>query len=243
MKLFRSSLLMLSETAAFGWFILKDLSFLAVLPLIPLGVLYCYLSKVQRYKILWLNGICALFSIFITSYVASQGLFEGKGLVALLCLSLSVGMMGVQACGGELERISGWWMSVFLIIFVVMSFATLSGARWRYELPSIGNWFDILFFYVLAFSEPLSLGKDYRAAPLALGILMIPFGVVSYLALGPGAFSMAEYPYLAVWSGVSISSFHHLEGIILGLYYGAGMFRAAHFLGHFQDRMTKKVTV
>ncbi len=243
MRLFRSSLLMLSETAAFGWFVLKDISFPAILPLIPLGLLYCYWSKMQRDKILWLNGICALFSVFLTAYVASYGLFEGKGLVALLCLTLAIGMMGVQTRFGELERISGWWMTVFLIIFAAMSVATLGGARWRQELPPMGHWGDILIFYLLAFLEPMSLGKDYRAAPLALGILLIPFGVAAYLALGSGACSMAEYPYLAVWSGVSVSAFHHLEGIIIGLYYGTGMLRAAHFFGHFQDQMTKKVTV
>ena len=243
MKLFRSSLLMMGEVAAFGWFILKDISFLAVLPLIPLGVVFCCLIGTRKNKILWLNGISAFFSLFITAFIAAQGLFEGKGLVMLLCLTLGISLMGIQIREGELERISGWWMTVFLLVFVAMLIATLPGIRWRQELPSVGKWTDVLVFYMLAFLEPLSLGTDYRAAPLALGILLIPFGFAAYLALGKTAFSMTEYPYLTVWSGVSVSAFHHIEGIIISLYYGVGMLRAAHFFRHFQEQMTKKVIV
>lgn len=236
MKLFRSSLLMLGETAAFGWFILRDLSVLAVLPLIPLGLLYCRFVCFEVKKLLWLNGICAVFTLVITSTVAAEGLFGGKGLWMLLCLAIGIGLIGVHISADEVERISAWWMWLFLLVFIGMLLGALAGMRVRSELPSLGEWRDILVFYLLAFADPLSLGKSYRAAPLALGILLVPFGIVSYLALGKGAFSMAEFPYLSVWSGVSVSAFHHTEGIILGLLYGIGILRVVFFLGHFKDR-------
>ncbi|MBQ7936496.1 MAG: hypothetical protein IJ333_09185 [Clostridia bacterium] len=239
MKLFRSSLLMLAESAAFGWFILRDISFLAVLPLIPLGLLFCRLNhRFATGKVFWLNGICMAFSVVVTAFVAAEGLFEGKGLLTLLALTLAIGFIGLQIHTYELERISGWWMTAFLIVFIGMLLATLPGIRWRQQLPPMGDWKDILIFYLLAFSEPFSLGKDYRCAPLALGGLLVPFGIAAYLALGNGAFAMAEYPYLSVWSGVSISAFHHIEGIILSLYYGMGALRAAHFFGHFKDKIS-----
>ena len=236
MKLFRSSLLMMGEAAAFGWFMLRDISVLAVLPLIPLGLLYCRLIKFEAKDILWLNGVCTAFTLVITAFVSAEGLFGGKGFWMLLSLALSISLMGVQASTREVERISSWWMWLFLLVFVAMFIGSFAGLRMRHELPPQGDWKDILIFYLLAFVDPLSLGKSYRAAPLALGILLIPFGIIAYLALGNGAFSMAEYPYLSVWTGVSVSAFHHTEGIILSLFYGIGILRAAHFLGHFKDR-------
>ena len=243
MRSFRSSLLIMTEAAAFGWFILRDISYLVILPLIPLGVLFCWLMKRIDKKILWLNGCCAIVAVFLSAFITSEGLFEGEGLVMLVCLSLAVSLTGVQIRLAELERISGWWLCVFIVVFSVMLFATLPGIRWCRELPDFGNAIDILIFYLLVFLEPFSMGKDYRAAPLALGVLLLPFGFLSYLALGHKAFDMAEYPYLSVWSGVSISAFHHIEGIIIGLFYGIGILRMAHFLRHFEERMTKKVIV
>ena len=110
-----------------------------------------------------------------------------------------------------------------------MIIATLPGIRWADKMPSCGSWRDILFFYLLAFAEPFSLGREYRASPIILGVLLIPFGLAAYLALGDGAFEIAQFPYLSVWSGVAVSAFHHLEGIILCFYYGTAAFRMAHF--------------
>ncbi len=227
MKLFRSALLILGETAALGWFILRDISFMAVLPLIPLGVLFYTLHRLNPVR--WLDGLTALLSGVTVAYTVSVGVFDGNGFVTLLLLLAAVSLMAFKVPKEELHRISGWWMAAFLAVFIAMLIATLPGVRLQNGLPAIGNWVDILIFYLLAFAEPLSLGKAYRAAPLALGMLLIPFALAAYLALGNGAFSMAEYPYLSVWAGVAVSSFHHIEGIILCLYYGTGALRLAHF--------------
>ena len=227
MKLFRSALLILSETAAFGWFIFRDISFMAILPLIPLGVVFYTLHRLSPIR--WLDGITAVLSALTVAYTVSLGVFDGNGFFTLLLLLAAVSLAALKVSKEELQRISGWWLAVFLAVFIVMLIATLPGVRLQKELPAIGSWLDIFIFYLLAFAEPLSMGKDYRAAPLALGILLIPFGLAAYLALGNGAFTLAEYPYLSVWAGVAVSAFHHIEGIILCLYYGAGALRLAHF--------------
>ncbi len=230
MKLFRSALLILGETAAFGWFILRDISFMAILPLIPLGVVFYRFHRSSRMG--WLDGLTAVISAVIVTYTVSVGVFDGRGFLALLLLLGAVSLLALKVPKEELQRISGWWLAAFLAVFIAMLIATLPGVRLQSELPSVGGWADILIFYLLAIAEPLSLGKDYRAAPLALGILLIPFGLAAYLALGQGAFAMAEYPYLSVWAGVDVSAFHHIEGIILCLYYGVGALRLSHFVVH-----------
>ncbi len=221
-------MLILGETAAFGWFLLRGISPLAVLPLIPFGVVFYALHPGKPIR--WLNGITAVISAFMVASVTSVGVFDGKGFLALLALLPATALIGLCAPKREIERISGWWMAGFLLAFIAMLIASLPGIRLPNEWPKWGGVRDILIFYLLIFAEPLSLGKSYRAAPLALGILLLPFAVVSYLALGTGAFSMAEYPYLSVWAGVAVSAFHHVEGIILCLYYGAGALRLNHFL-------------
>jgi hypothetical protein len=231
MKLFRSSLLLMGQTAALGWFILQDISFLAVLPLIPLGVVFYFLNRFSSIK--WLNGIFALVSSVMVAFAVSVGVFDGDGFLTLLCLLIAVSLMAVTVPKKELTRISGWWLTAFLLIFVAMLIATLPGLRWHPQLPPVGNWGDILVFYLLSFGESFSLGKEYRGAPFALSLLLLPFSVAAYYALGSGAFGMAEYPYLSVWAGVSISAFDHIEGIILCLYYGVGVVRAAHFFTEF----------
>ncbi len=230
MKLFRSTLLLLGETAALGWFILHNLSFVALLPLIPLALLFYRFHKVPMEKVKWLNGVCALISVAITAFIVSVGIFDGRGFIALCFLIIAASFMAIGVPGQELDRISGWWLAGFAVVFTIMFVATLPGVRWRSELPEIGPWQDILVFYLLAFLEPLSMGREYRAAPMALGILLLPFALAAYLALGNGAFSLAEYPYLSVWAGVAISAFHHIEGIILCFYCGVGALRAAYFI-------------
>lgn len=230
MKLFRSRLLLIGQTAALGWFILQDISFLAVLPLVPLSVIFYFLHRLSSPK--WLNGCFAFLSAVLVSFVVSVGVFDGSGFLMLLCLLLAISLMAVGIPKNELARISGWWLTAFLIIFIAMLIATLPGLRWHIQLPPVGKWSDILIFYFLAFAEPLSLGKEYRAAPLALSFLLLPFSTAAYFALGHGAFGMAEYPYLSVWAGVAISAFDHIEGIILCFYYGIGVVRAAHFFTH-----------
>lgn len=231
MKLFRSSLLLMGQTAALGWFILRDISFLAVLPLIPLGAVFCFLNRVSSVR--WLNGVFAIISSVIVAYVVSVGVFEGNGFLTLLCLLIAVSLMAVTVPKRELSRVSGWWLTAFLLIFIAMLIATLPGLRWQAQLPTAGNWSDILVFYLLSFGESFSLGKEYRGAPFALSLLLLPFSVAAYYALGSGAFGMAEYPYLSVWAGVAISAFDHIEGIILCLYYGVCVVRAAHFFAEF----------
>ena len=228
MKLFRSALLLLGETAALGWFILRDLSFLSVMPIIPLGVVFYFLHRFSAIK--WLNGMLSIIAASLAAFILSVGVFDGNGFFTLLCLIPAVALLALNVPKAELERISGWWLFAFLLAFIVMLVATLPGVRWTVEMPPIGKWSDLLIFYLLVFLEPLGMGKDYRAAPLALGILLLPFGLAAYLALGAGAFTWAEYPYLSVWAGVAVSAFHHTEGIILCLYYGVGTLRLAHFL-------------
>ncbi len=243
MKLFRSSLLLFGEVAAFGWFIIQDLSFFCVLPLIPLGLLHCkFYHEIIKGRFA-LNAIFTAFSVILTSYVTAVGLFEGRGLFSLVCLSISAGLLGLQVPAGELERVSGWWLTGFLLVFAAMTVATVPGAQIERPLPAVGNWSDILIFYLLVFIEPMCLGKNYRCAPLALGILLVPFSLFAYFALGDGAFALAEYPYLSVWSGVSVSAFHHIEGIILCFYYGIGGLRAAHFFGHYKKRIAMQKVI
>ncbi len=230
MKLFRRSLLMMGSLCSFGWFIVRDICFLAVLPLVPLGIIYYYLGATDFFKRTWFNGLMAFLCLLICSYTVSVGLFEGRGLLMLIFMILSVALLAVRLPCKEWARISGWWMTLFLLTFTVMFIATLPGIRMRGVFPGCGNWGDILIFYLLVFLEPLSMGREYRASPLALGILLVPFGLVSVMALGAGAFEQAEYAYLSVWTGVSIFSLHHLEGILLCLYYGAGTLRVAHFV-------------
>lgn len=230
MKLFRRSLLIMGNLCAFGWFVLRDICWLAILPLIPLGIAFYYFGHTDALKKIWFNGGMALVCLLICTYTVSVGLFEGKGWLMLIFALLAVVLLAVRVPCKEWARISGWWMILFLLVFFVMFVATLPGMRWRRELPSCGEWWEILIFYLLAFLEPLALGKKYRASPLALGILLVPFGLASVLAMGVGAFEQAEYAYLSVWTGVSIFSLHHLEGILLCLYYGAGTLRIAHFI-------------
>ncbi len=230
MKLFRRSLLIMGSLCAFGWFIIRDICFLAVLPLIPLGIFFYYFGHTDFFKRVWLNGLMAFLCLLICAYVVSIGLFEGRGWLMLIFALLVVALLAVKLPGGEWARISGWWLTLFLLVFAVMFIATLPGIRIRDQLPSCGNWGNILVFYFLAFLEPLALGKEYRASPLALGILLVPFGLAAVWALGVGAFEQAQYAYLSVWTGVSIFSLHHLEGILLCLYYGAGALRVAYFI-------------
>ncbi len=237
MKLFRSVLPVMGETAAIGWFILRDISFILLLPLIPAGLLFYFLHKGEMIR--WLNALCAAAAAVITAMTVSAGVFDGRGMVMLLLLLILTGMMAVGLPEDELDRVAGWWMIGFIAIFAVVLIATIPGVRLRSGLPEIGGWIDIAVFYLLVFLEPLSLGKNYRAAPLVLGILLIPFGVVSYLALGQAAFDMAEFPYLSVWAGVAFSSFHHTEAITLCFYYGVGALRTAYCFINYKNTVKK----
>ena len=241
MKLFRRSLLMMGSLCALGWFIIRDICFLALLPLIPLGIAFYRFGHTDFFKRLWLNGVMAFLCLLICTYTVSIGLFEGRGWLMLIFALLAVAFTAVRMSCKEWARISGWWMTLFLLVFTVMFIATLPGVRIREELPSCDNWGDILVFYLLAFAEPLALGREYRSSPLALGILLVPFGSASVLALGTGAFEQAEYAYLSVWTGVSIFSLHHLEGILLCLYYGAGTLRVAHFVSKCAQVCRKRI--
>lgn len=239
MKFKDSALMMAGETAAFGWFILRGLSFMALIPLIPLGYLYYKIMKNREFRPLFLNGLTLFAAILFGSEVVGEGLFQGKGQLMLILLLLAVGLFGMHTSKKELMRVLRWWSVAFFILFLGMLFATLPGIRLEKSFPSIGSWWELLIFYLLVFAEPMSLGKDYAAAPFALGLLLIPFGAASYYALGDGAFHMAQYPYLSVWSGVSFFSIHHTEGIILGFYYGTVAFRCVEFLGSFPKKSCK----
>ncbi|MBR4086884.1 MAG: hypothetical protein IKK30_03380 [Clostridia bacterium] len=230
MKLFRSSLLLMGELAAFSWFLLRNISFLAVLPLIPLGLGVYFLNRYDGDKFIWFNGIAAIISGIMICVVVTVGIFEGRGFIMLFFLMIACALSAVKIQSSEWARIAGWWMSIFLIFFLFMVIASAFGAEKRSVWLDCGSIRDIIIFYILALGEPIAMGKKYRAAPLGLGILLIPFGFLSYLALGKGAFCSSEFPYLSVLSGVSLASFHHLEGILLCLLFGAGIFRIANFL-------------
>lgn len=228
MKLYRKSLLLLGSLSAFGWFILRDISFCAALFLIPMGVLFYFLHRLENGRLWWLNGITASACILIASSVVSVGLFEGLGFGMALFLIMTVALSASFLRKNEWARISGWWMCAFMIVFVLMFIATLSGFRFALDYDKEINFRDVLIFYLLAFLEPLSMGREYRASPLSLGIVLAPFGIAAYFSLGAEAFYQAEFAYLSVWSGVSLSAFHHLEGFILSLYFGAVIFRSAY---------------
>lgn len=240
MKLFRRSLLLMGNLCAFGWFILQDLCWLAILPLIPLGIAYYYFGDTDVLKKIWFNGIMVLACLLICTYTVSVGLLEGRGWLMLIFALIVVAMLAVRMPCKEWARISGWWMTLFLLTFAVMFVATLPGIRWRGSLPACGDWWKILIFYLLTFLEPLALGREYRASPLALGIILVPFGLVSAMAMGARAFEQVQYAYLSVWTGVSIFSLHHLEGILLCFYYGAGTLRIAHFVSKCADRFQRR---
>lgn len=220
-----SPMQILGETAAFGWFILRGLSYISLLPLIPIGYLYYRCMKGRKGNFLVLNGLTLMASLLFCSSILSNGLFQGGGRVLLIALILVVGLFGMKVPKREWMRVSGWWMAAFLIVFIGMLIATIFGVRPESEPPPLGEWWEILIFYFFAFSEPLGMGQEYAGAPLALGILLIPFGAAAYYTLGGGAFRLAQFPYLSVWSGVSLFSIHHIEGIILGLFYGVVAFR------------------
>ena len=69
MKLFRSSLLIMGTLAAFAWFLFKSISFLALFPLIPLGIGAYFLNRFEGKILLWFNGLFALFSALIICFV------------------------------------------------------------------------------------------------------------------------------------------------------------------------------
>lgn len=236
MKFKNKALLIMGETAAFGWFILQGLSFVALLPLPILGWIYYRLMKNQKCAPLILNGFLLSAAILIGSLVVAEGLFQGRGMLSLLFLLPAAGILGFLVSREELMRISRWWMIGFAIVFILMLLATLPGMGLQPRLPPIGNYWEIFIFYLLAFLEPLSLGKDYAAAPLTLSALLIPFGIAAFFALGAGAYSMAEFPYLSVWSGVAFLSVHHTEGLILGFYYGAVALRSAEFFLNLREK-------
>ena len=239
MKLFRSSLLMMGTLAAFAWFLLKNISFLALFPLIPLGIGAYFLNRYEGKILLWFNALFAIFTAVIICCVVSVGIFEGRGFLMLFLLMIACALMAVRVEPAEWARVAGWWMSLFLVVFVFMMIATVFGMERRAVSLNCGKLGDILIFYLLALGESFAMGRKYRASPLGLGLLLIPFALFSYFALGVGAFSMAEYPYLSVLSGVSVASFHHLEGIILCLLFGAGIFRFANFLIRYRAHFGK----
>lgn len=235
MKFKNNALLLMGETAAFGWFILRGISFVAILPLPFLGWLYYKGMKRLSVAPIALNGITLLFSLFIGSELLSQGLFQGEGKAALLLLIPAVGLLAEGICKKELLRLSRWWAIAFAAVFLLMMLGGLPEIRLQRSLPPIGHWWEILLFYLLAFLEPFSLGRSYDSAPISLSLFLIPFGIVAWLTLGTGAFSAAEYPYLSVWSGVAFLSVRHIEGIILGFFYGAIALRCAEFFVNFRQ--------
>lgn len=159
----------------------------------------------------------------------------------MIALLLVVGLLGMNVPKREWIRVSSWWIAAFLVVFIGMLIATSFGVRPESEMPPFGEWWEILIFYLLAFGEPLGMGREYAGAPLALGILLIPFGAAAYYALGGGAFRLAQFPYLSVWSGVSLLSIHHIEGIILGFFYGVVAFRTADLFRMIFERYCKSL--
>lgn len=236
MRLFRNSLLLIGELAAFSWFLLRNISFLALLPLIPLGIIVYFLNRFEGKQLILFNGLSALITAIMICMVVSEGIFEGRGFFMLLFLMIACALLSIKMIPSEWARITGWWMTLLLLVFLFMMVATAFNAEQRTISLDCGSIIDILIFFLLALGEPILMGKKYRAAPLGLGILLIPFALFSYLALGQGAFSVLEYPYLSVLSGVTLASFHHLEGITLCLLFGAGIFRIANFLSRYATR-------
>ena len=235
MKFKNEALLLMGETAAFGWFILRGLSFILVLPLLLFGWLFYRLMQKARGENLFCNGLTALAAALIGSILLSVGLFQGNGFFSLFFLLIAIGLFSYGIEQEQLLRISRWWSVLLAVVFLLMLLGGMMEIRWQEDFLPIGEWWEIAVFYLLAFLEPLSLGKRYARAPLMLSFFLLPFGIVAWLSLGGGAFLMAEFPYLSVWSGVSFFSIRHIEGIILGFYYGAVSLRIAEFLVKFKD--------
>ena len=229
MSLFRSVRALPGTLTAFGWFLLTDIPFWCVIPLFPLGLL------IRKAKILyaektWIDGAFALFSVLFSCYALSLGAFEGHGVWCLLFLALSVAFFFCRVPAKELNRVAGWWSFVFILIFAALLVATAVGVR-SFSFQSVScNWIHVVVFYFFAVLDPMSAGPEFLEAPLLLSLMLIPFGAVSFFALGGRAFSMLEFPYLSVWAGVSIYSFRHFEGIILCFFYGLSIFRMQIFL-------------
>ena len=234
-----SPLLIMSETAALGWFILRGISFVALIPLIPLGFIYYRGIRGQKRSSFFLNGLTLIAATVVCCMVLSHGMFQGKGFLLLIALLWAIGIFGMNVPEHELARVAGWWNKAFLILFLFMLIATLFGARSVNRVLLLGEWWELLVFYLLAFLEPFSMGNEYAAAPMSLAFLLLPFGAAAYFALGEGAFAMAQFPYLSVWSGVSIFSIHHIEGILLGFYYGLTAFRCVKFCSLMHKRYCK----
>ena len=96
MKLFRSSLLILGCLSAFGWFLLNDISFLALFPLIPLGGAMYLLNRSEIKAMFWVNGFFTLLSAVIISGIVAVGVFNGRGLFAVLFLMIGCSFLAVK---------------------------------------------------------------------------------------------------------------------------------------------------
>lgn len=243
MKLLHKSIVLVSEVSAVGWFMLRNISPLYLLPVIPIGVLFAWLYPARNPIRIWLNGICAMVMGVVACSVVGEGVFDGKGKLALFFLMTAVALFALSIPKHELSRVAGWWVGVFLLIFCAMLIATVPGIRLENRIIQSGKWSDILILYLLIFLDPLSLGKEFRTGPIFFTALLFPFGVASHLAMGSGAFELAQYPYLSVWAGVAISAFHHTEGIILCLFYGLAIFRMAYFFIEFRKKHCNKKTI
>ena len=192
MKLFRSSLLLMGGLSAFSWFLLRNISFLALLPLIPLGIAAYLLNRFEGKRLIWFNGLSAAITSVMICLVVSKGLFDGDGFFMLFFLMIACSVLSIKITPSEWARIAGWWMTALLAVFLFMTIATAFSIERRTISLDCGSTADIIIFYILALGEPIFMGKKYRAAPLGLGILLIPFGIFSYFALGLGAFCSCE---------------------------------------------------
>lgn len=227
--MFRNVRVLTGCLSAFGWFLLTDIPYWCIIPLFFLGIFACKV-KIHYTKKIWLNGIFAVFSALLSAYAVGVGVFARHGCWSLFFLIFAAALFLNQIPEKELARVSGWWCVLFILFFAALLVATVAGMRTfsfeRFPYSRV----RVLIFYLLAFLEPFSLGEEYRCAPLLLSLLLVPFGIVSWWALGGQAFSSLELPYFSVWAGVSVYSFRHFEGIILCLFYGMAVFRTEIFL-------------
>ncbi len=229
----------LAETAAMGWFLLRRIPFTGIFLLIPFGLLFYFLPLPRR-GVCWLSAGFGILAALISARVTALGFSDSGGWISLFFLMLGAAVFAPLIAEGEWLRIAHWWGVAFIAFFSMLLLGALPGLKQINTIPEVQSGWDLLIFLLLALGEPFSAGKDAKPAPLILCLMLVPFSLISYSVLGERGFQLLEYPYLSVWSGATVISFYHLEGIILSLYFGLAILKLAYAAGQIRKELAIK---